>query len=123
MIWIATLGIGITPANTVHPRKLYAPLAGILALLAVGCGATASVPVPTPSPITPTFLPTTLPTMSALTPTAQSLANPTESDSEPATPNPILAVETDLSGIVRVEILEGTVARGEKRSISTNQVS
>ena len=62
-------------------RNLYPLLAGILVLLAVGCGATASTPVPTRLAPTPTSLPTAL------------------------------TGENNPSGIVTVEIQNETVAR------------
>ena len=62
-------------------RNLYPLLAGILVLLAVGCGATASAPVPTRLAPTPTSLPTAL------------------------------SGENNPSGIVTVEIQNETVAR------------
>ncbi|MFB3097123.1 MAG: hypothetical protein ACE1ZZ_00445, partial [Dehalococcoidia bacterium] len=62
-------------------RNLYPLLAGILVLLAVGCGATASTPVPTRLAPTPTSLPTAL------------------------------TGENNPSGIVTVEIQGETVAR------------
>ena len=69
------------PNYSVKSRNLYPLLAGILVLLAVGCGATASTQVPTGLPPRPTSLPA------------------------------ILTGENKPSGIVTVELRDETVAR------------
>ena len=69
-------------------RNLYPLLAGILVLLVVGCGATASTQAPTPLPPTSTPMPPT-----------------------PTSFPPAVTGESKPSGIVRVEIQDETVAR------------